>query len=474
MHNNIVRNFLKNLSYALLSNLFSFLISISVSLFVPKIIGLKSYAYFQLYIFYSLYVGFMHFGWNDGIYLRYGGKQYSDLDKDVFFSQFYMQLFLQIFFAIAFYFFSKFLEIESEKKIIFYFVIICMVITNMRFMLLYTLQATNRIKEYAQIIFTGRFSYFISIFIILFFSNNFRFLIIADLFGRLTSFVYAILLTRDIVFQNIVKFKFTFIEAKNNILCGINIMFTNTIGMLTIGIIRLLIERSWDIIVFGQISLTLNIANLFVLFVNAVGVVIFPTLRRIDNSKLVDIYHSIRFIIFIFFFGVLVFYYPIYNVVLYWLPKYKDGLVFFSLLMPICVYESKVALLINTYYKNIRKEKELFHVNIVILLISVFISIFTIIVLHELTFAVLSITIIVMLKSIISELYLHRILKIKIYKNLFSELILTIGFILCSKFFSSWYITISYTLLYLLVAIFNSQEMKSSFLYLKRSVQGNA
>lgn len=48
---------------------------------------MEEYGYCQLHLFYSSYVGFLHFGWNDGIYLRYGGKNYIELDKKLFFFQ---------------------------------------------------------------------------------------------------------------------------------------------------------------------------------------------------------------------------------------------------------------------------------------------------------------------------------------------------------------------------------------------------
>ena len=71
--NNKALDFIKNFSYTLSSNLLSLVISTLVVLIIPKLIGVEEYGYWQLYIFYTSYIGFLHFGWNDGIYLRYGG-----------------------------------------------------------------------------------------------------------------------------------------------------------------------------------------------------------------------------------------------------------------------------------------------------------------------------------------------------------------------------------------------------------------
>ena len=81
-------SFLKNLSVAFVANLISLLGSTIITIFLPKFIGVTQYAYYQLYIFYTSYIGFLGLGWLDGIYLRYGGKFYDKIDKKLFSAQF--------------------------------------------------------------------------------------------------------------------------------------------------------------------------------------------------------------------------------------------------------------------------------------------------------------------------------------------------------------------------------------------------
>ena len=73
----LVRNF----SYTIIANLVALFISMLVTFIVPKAISVEDYGFFQLYLFYASYVGFFHFGWMDGLFLRYGGVYYEDLDK---------------------------------------------------------------------------------------------------------------------------------------------------------------------------------------------------------------------------------------------------------------------------------------------------------------------------------------------------------------------------------------------------------
>lgn len=53
-----VKKILKNFSYTFVSNVVSFCISALVTFIVPKKLGVESYGYFQLYLFYVSYVGF--------------------------------------------------------------------------------------------------------------------------------------------------------------------------------------------------------------------------------------------------------------------------------------------------------------------------------------------------------------------------------------------------------------------------------
>ena len=68
--NTKAKSVIKNLYYTVAANFVTLLISVLLNLFVPKLLGVKEYSYWQLYVFYSSYVGFLHLGWVDGIYLK--------------------------------------------------------------------------------------------------------------------------------------------------------------------------------------------------------------------------------------------------------------------------------------------------------------------------------------------------------------------------------------------------------------------
>lgn len=68
----------KGLIQILIANIFGLFISLLTSFLLPKYLSLEAYAAIKTYALYLTYAGFFSLGYNDGMYLKYGGK---DLDK---------------------------------------------------------------------------------------------------------------------------------------------------------------------------------------------------------------------------------------------------------------------------------------------------------------------------------------------------------------------------------------------------------
>lgn len=456
-------NFVRNISYALTSNMIAFLVSIIVVVIFPKLIGVEEYGYWQVYLFYSSYVGFLHFGWNDGIYLRYGGKKYHELDAKLFFSQFYMLVTLQIFIAAFIVLYFSFSTANNQKVFIFQMIGFSLIIVNVRFMLIYLLQATNRIKEYAKITILDRLLYLVFIIIIIVVGIiDLKVLILADFVGKFISLLYAMYCCRNIVFQKVSSFYFSFGEMFKNVSVGIKLMVANIASMLIIGVVRVGIERSWDVSSFGKVSLTLSIANLLMLFINALGIIIFPILRRTEKKSLADIYITMRNFLMVILLGILIVYYPTKVFMSAWLPSYKDSLIYMALLFPICLYEGKIALLVNTFLKTLRKEKLMLQINIVSLLISVTITFFTTIIFKNLDLTVLSIVFLLAFRCTLAEVLVSKILGISVYKDISLEIMMTVIFVLAGWYLNSWLSPMVYLFAYLVYLTIKRNDISRS------------
>jgi O-antigen/teichoic acid export membrane protein len=471
--NNKAITFLKNFSYTLSSNLISIIISTIVILIVPKFIGVEKYGYWQLYLFYSSYVGFLHFGWNDGLYLRYGGKEYKELNKGLFFSQFWMLVILQALIGILILVVSTNLGLDTNKLFIVKMTAMCMLFVNIRLMLIYILQSSNRIKEYAYITLMEKVLYCFLILLLLFVGlGDYKLLIMADLVGKLVSLIYSAYCCRDIVFKKVSQFYFSFKETLENISVGLKLMFANIASMLIIGIVRFGIERTWDVTTFGKVSLALSVSNLMMLFINAIGIILFPILRRTNKDKLSTIYITMRTFLMVFLLGLLGVYYPLKNILTFWLPQYTESLYYMAILFPICIYEGKMALLINTYLKTLRKEKLILTVNIVSMLLSFLLTILSTIVFKNLTITIVTIVVILAFRCVLAEVYLSRILNFSFYIDLLYEVVLVLLFILIGLFVDSLIGITVYFGAYGFYLFINRNNIIGTFIILKQYIRG--
>lgn len=420
-------NLFKNISYSFTANITSMLISVLMIIFMPKFLEVQDYSIWQLYIFYSSYLGFFHFGWLDGIYLRYGGYEFEQLDKLKFSNQLYSLFLFEVIITVILLSYIYFELADLLQKEILIFVSLLLLPVILYTFSSFILQITNRIKEYAKLILFERltFVFFVALYLVCGFRSYIGLLYI-DLFGKILAMLFGIYLIKGILVFNFTKFTVIIAEICENVNVGSKLLFANIASMLILGIIRFGISQYWNVVTFGKISLALSIANFLMVFINAVSVVLFPALKRINDDELRIVYQKIDIVLTIILLCTLTLYYPLKYILNWWLPQYVDSLMYVSILFPICFFESKVVLLINTYLKALRQEALLLKVNFVTVALSALLTYFCVVYLHNLQFTVFSILVLFLFKYSISKYFLMKKLQIS---DSFSELVLIFAFV---------------------------------------------
>ncbi|HFD1829677.1 TPA: lipopolysaccharide biosynthesis protein, partial [Enterococcus faecium] len=269
--------------------------------------------------------------------------------------------------------------------------------------------------------------------------------------------LWGMYIIRDLLFKNIHLNNKIFGEIFENIRVGSSLMFSNIASMLISGIPRWFVERKWDVETFGKLSLTLNISNLFMVFMNAIGIVLFPILRRANQNKLSQIYRNIRSVFVPFTYCLLIFFFPIKFILEIWLPEYSESMSYMGILFPMIVYEGRVSLLINTFLKTIRKEKSILYINLLTLVVSVTASILSINVVGNLSLSVFCIMFTIFFRGFFLELLLFRELDISMNKIILIETLLTFIFVLCNSLLSEGASLLCYVV-FLLMYLFYSRK----------------
>lgn len=459
----------KNISYSLGANSISLGVSVLMVMFVPKLLPVEDYGKWQLFLFYFSYLGFLHFGWEDGIYLRYAGKDFSALNSQLFSGQFLGIIVLQIFLSIIAYIFAKIVIIDSIKQSVFICATSLAVFVNFNTGCNFIMQITNQIREYARLILSGQLVLLILVFTFLIIGfSQFYYMYLAKLGSLVIVSLLSLYLCRQLWTLHIGNIHSICHEAGLNLEVGIQLMFANIASMLIIGIVRYGISVGWDVATFGRVSLTLGISNFLMIFINSVSVVFFPILKRMDQQRLPEIYVQIRLILACILFFMLIFYYPIKTILSWWLPKYADSLIYMSVLFPVCLFESKVSLLINTYLKSMRREALMLKINLISVGVAVVITVITIEVLHNLSATVFSIVLLYAFRCEMAEWYMGRLLSIKLKKDIMIELAMVAIFIISSVTLNSWMCTLIYALAYAGYVLVNRKRIAD----LSKGMQG--
>lgn len=430
-----IKQIFNKLYYSISANLLNLLISLIVSFIVPKLLGVEQYGYWQLYLFYVSYVGFFHFGVADGIYLRYGGKYYDELDKSLMHSQVWLLLLLEaLIFSLIIVFVIATVE-DVNKIIILIAAGLNCILLLPRTVLQFLLQSTGRVQEYARNFMVERILYIVLILGFLFFGyRNFEYMLLADIFAKFVAFIGLGFVCRDIIFAKSVKLSLGLFEFWKNITTGSKLLFANIAGMLIIGIVRFGIERNWDITTFGKVSFSLSISNFILTFIAAVSVVIFPIIKRSEANKLSAVYQTLGVLLSWVMLILLTAYYPIQKVLLIWLPHYTEAIQYFAILFPISMFEARSSLLINTYLKALRQEKAMLLINGFSVILSLVTTVITTMVFKNLTITIMSIVALQIIKCLIPDIYIQKKMHMKFSFEVLWDTLGAVVFI-----FGNWY-----------------------------------
>lgn len=426
----------RNILVSMLAQIISLLVSFVIILIVPKYISEIQYAYWQTYVLYVGYVGVLHFGLLDGLILRYSQYDYDELDKEVLRSQFKMLLFVSGFFVILVVSISS-IFLSGAYHIVAVLVAIGIITKNQVTYTSYTFQITNRINKYVILTIVQRASFgIISIVLLLVGVDDFYWFCLAELFSDIIAIIVGASLNKGLYFGKTISIKNTLNETWVNLSAGFLLLIANWASMLLIGGARMVVQYRWDDLIFGKVSFAFSLSSLFLTFVNTVSVVFFPTLKRMDPDELPSLYRKIRNSLSPMLFLFMLSYYPGSWVLEKWLPAYKPSLIYLGLLLPIIIFTSKVSLLTNNYLKAYRKEKTLLLINVITVVLSFVLYLFSAYILNNLTVMLLSVVLIVILRSVISEIVVMRLIKTEFWRDFAIELFMTLMFVVSTMYFS--------------------------------------
>lgn len=355
----------RNVATAFFAQAVAMLVSVIVTLIVPRQLGVKEYGYWQLFIFYTSYVGLFHLGLNDGVYLLNGGRKRSEIDPRDLNAQMLIGIIFQSIIGVMIIAYALTCIADSDRKFIVSLVAPFLVVKNTTLFLGYLFQALDETRTWSYSCVLERLFYLLSVVLLLMFHvTEFHLYILGYFLATIAQFAYCLWHGRWILSAGPAAISSSIRSVGNSIRVGMKLMVANAASLLVLGITRAVVDAVWGIETFGQLSLSLSMVNFFLSFVTQAAMVLFPALRKAGTGKLEEFYKMSRKIMSVFMPFIYIMYYPLSMLLSKWLPQYSGSLEYLPYLLPICVFESKMSVCCATYFKVARQENKLLTVNV--------------------------------------------------------------------------------------------------------------
>ena len=433
--NNTSKTAIQNIKFTMLAQIIALLLSVAKSIVLPKVLTVPDYAYWQIYVLYSSYVGIFALGYNDGIYLKYGKYQYEELPlkKLRTATRFYIVM-LALFSIIGFVICLSAIN-DPARQLAMGWVCLDIFLMGINGLLIYVLQITNQMKAYSFCSVLDKVILLACVLVICFVPNkNYSMVIIADVISKAAVSTVLILKCKEFFVGNHDDFRSAWAEFSDDIKVGINLMIANLMGMFVTGIGRMIVDFFGDISEYAYYSFGATITNLVLVFITAVSLVMYPTLKRLPENNYAHYFRKITFCLREFIYISLLLYFPAVIFIKFFLPQYTPLLEYIHFFFGTVVLQAKMQLTNNTYYKVLREERALLRAN----MSCVFIFLILALVSYSCTKSVYAIAVCTFVAMVFrcyaSEIFIRKKLEVEIEKDMWIELATIVGYVLLLSF----------------------------------------
>ncbi len=461
----------KNIVFVFFSSLVVILAGVLAGLLVPKIMDVGDYGYYKKFILYTSYAGLLHFGFCDGIFLFYSGKNYDELDKDKFsfLTKFYF-LFELIFLGLIIG--GSFIFLKDVYRVIGIIVAINIYFTNI---VSYFELLTQAVSKFKLLSIRKLINGFLTIGIVVILFVVYKTSGVGPkfyLYAALTTGINVLLAGlycityRKIVFS-LPKQKY-YGEVGKLFKVGVVLLVSNLISQLVFLVDQQFVSIAFPNEDYAIYAFAYSMVNIISNAICAVSAVIFPTLKKQDNDEALEKYSFANAITHIFAAASLLSYFVFYFIIKYYLDKYMGSLNILKIILPGLLLTTSISIIKYNYYKRFNMIKQYLIISLSILLLAIGADFLLYYTTHSMEWLSIVSVIVIFVWYLIVELYLHhKHPQTKFIKNLIFIVVCVTGYYLTYLVNNIWLeLAIYLPVLILSCIIFYRAEIKNLFLTL--------
>jgi len=265
------------------SNVITLAVGIVSGLVIPLFLSLDQYAYFKTFTLYLSYVGILHFGLADGLFIKYGGFYEGEVDNSLLKGEHHFFLVFQFVIAVLVLIISLFID----DKILLAFSM-SIIPFNLLTFYKFFYQAIGKFDIYSKILIFPPIVMLIANLAVIFIFEieNYWLFIIIRLFAYTSIF-----LILEYNFYKITKssdINIDFDEIKSILNIGFFIMLGNLSSILFYSIDRWFVKFSFTSTNFAFYSFAISMMTMINIFINSITTVFYPYLSRNSNDNILQ------------------------------------------------------------------------------------------------------------------------------------------------------------------------------------------
>lgn len=329
------------------------------SLIVPKYLSVESYGYLQVFTLYASYVGILHLGFIDSAFVRWAGKELTQIGGELKVAFRFLILELTVIIVplcLVFYFL-----LEPPFQGIALMILAFAFVFDLGFLFIFAAQAARRFKLLtAANVGKGLASLILIIVFFVASKLDYTHVIFALLASQLFFTFALVFWFRRYLGGKITSPPSMWAYGKENIGIGIFVLLGNFVITLFFTIDRLMVSSFFPIDQFAIYAFATAVVIITYAFVAAVSGVFFPYLSAASHELRTRAYRLGKPTIILAWAGILAVYFPVNLLVRFYLPQYTTSLPLVQILLCTVGFGSLIQILHVNYYMAYRKQRQYF------------------------------------------------------------------------------------------------------------------
>lgn len=451
-------NLKKGIIAVLGANLINMVFNLVINFAQPKFLSIDTYASIKTFQLYCSYVGILHLGYVDGMYLKYGGKDFSDVNQENLYRNLSTLRIFQLIIAIVF----TIIGIVISDKIMICFAL-SIIPLNMVAYYKALYQAVGEFNKYGRIMNANTILIFLINILLIFGIKTDDYSLYILYYTIIYVFIWIVL---EVKFRKHVKLQYStkvsideFIYSISN---GFFLMLGNFSSTILTSIDRWFIKILFDNISFAQYSFAVSMENFMNIAITPVTITLYNYFCRVKDVKKIK---RTRNLIVLFAVTIVAAAFPAKFILEHFLSKYIDSIEVMFLLFASEIFY----IIIKSFYVNLYKAQMLQKKYFIKLVIAIIVGIF----LNSISFVIFKSINGVAIGTLLSSLILFLLCMVdfKQYKFKYIEVMFILIemtlFLFCGFYFNTIYGFLTYIFF---TSLFSYFIFKNDLKYIKEEM----